>query len=106
MLDNSILRGYTSETAVFQVPLNISDERIRFNADKYKRKFGHNLEGRGFTILAMSEPRRDNRPHVQCPPDRTQYAILALIRRRPVTHTIDVPDSLVPEMLALGLKEK
>ncbi len=106
MLDKSIIQGYTPETAVFQVPMSVSEERIHFDRDRYKRKFGHDLESRGFTILAMSEPHRDNRPHVQCPPDRKQYAILALVRRRPVTQIIDVPDSLVPQMLALGLKEK
>ena len=94
------------EIAVFQVPLGISEERIRFDADKFQRKFGKHLEAQGFTVLAMSQPVLDQRSHVKCAPDRKQYAILALCRRRPVIQTIDVPDAAVPALLARGMRLK
>lgn len=106
LVDNTVARGMTKETAVFQVPKDLSEERIRFDADKFQRKFGKHLEAQGFTVLAMSQPVLDRRPHVRCAPDRKQYAILAVCRRRPVTHIIDVPDAAVPGLLAKGMRLK
>lgn len=104
LVDDTVARGIVKETAVFQVPLSISEERIRFDADKFQRKFGKHLEAQGFTVLAMSQPVLDKRSHVKCAPDRKQYAILAVCRRRPVTQIIDVPDAAVPGLLARGMR--
>ena len=102
IVDQTVARGFTKETAVYKVPLDTSEELVQFRADKYKRVFGHNLEAQGFQIHSISKPILDTRPHVKCNPDEKQYAMLAICSRRPVTTRFEVPDAAVPELLKLG----
>ena len=106
--DTSVQDGGTWERAVFTVPLGVPEERVQFVADKYQRKFGYHLEKQGFTVLQMSQPVRVTRPIEGdagiMDPTRKKYGILAYVTRRPVEHTVDVPDALVPELEKVGMR--
>ena len=85
-------------SGTYTVPAEVSEERVRFTADKFKLKFGKSLELQGFEVLEMGEPERDITVFGVgiTEPNRRKYIIWARIRRRPATQVIDVPDEDVP----------
>jgi len=110
-VDNSLRDGATWMKAFFFVPLDVSDERVQFKADGFKKQFGEYLERQDppFTVLSMSDPILVTNPIVgpgggRLDPTRKKYGIQALVTRRPVEHHMDVSDSLVEPLLKLGMR--
>ena len=105
LADNSVEQGFTHESAIFDVPNTVSEERVQFKASNFRNQFGNRLEKMGFTVLLMEGPKR-----TACPPfkildtTRKWYRIMARVRRRPVEHRFDAPDSAVPQLEAMGMK--
>lgn len=66
------------------------------------RRFGDHLEAQDFKVKAMSTP-EEYRGKIPVDEDRKRYVIWAYISRRPVVHTIDIPDMSVPAMQRLGM---
>lgn len=94
------------EQAFFTVPAEVSEERVQFVGEKYRRKFGASLEARGFEVLGMDGPNVD-RGLVAAgttDPNRRAYAIWAKVRRRPTVVKVQVPDEDVPMYLNAGFK--
>lgn len=93
------------DMATLTVPEDTPDERVQFVADKYRAKFGKYLEGQGFTVKKMTKPLISKRlfPTEE---GRRRYDIFAFVSRRPVELNVRVPEILVPEMQAMGLKLK
>ena len=85
------------EKASFTVPADVTEERVQFVADKYRRKFGKVLEEHGFEVLGMEMP-HEGHDVVSVgitEPNRRRYIIWAKVRRRPVEIRVDVPDRQV-----------
>lgn len=100
--------GYIWQRGSFTVPADVSDERVQFAADKYRRKFGAILErGKyGFRVLEMIGPHEDKGAvkKATTDSDRRAYVIWAKVTRRPVTFHVEVPDEDVPMYQAAGFK--
>ena len=105
LADNSVEQGFTHESAIFDIPSTVSEERVQFKASNFRNQFGQRLEKMGFTILLIEGPKR-----TACPPfklldtTRKWYRMIARVRRRPVEHRFDAPDSAVPQLEAMGMK--
>jgi len=100
MIDRTLIDGGLWERATFTVPEDVSDERVRFEAHKYMRRFGRSLEGQGFTIKEMLRPQVSNRLPEK---GRRRYDILAFVSRAPVVIRENIPDTLVTEMQLKGM---
>lgn len=102
-IDRTLQEGGVWRRACFTVPVSVSEERVQFYADKYRRKFGNFLEKEGFDVLWMSQPLvYTGRLPVEG--GRREYKVFAWCRRRPIELKVDVPDILVPELLVRGMK--
>ena len=102
-VDSSLIRGSAEEWATFDVPIDTAEDRIHIYGDRCMRWFGEHLEKQGFQVKLMSTPQKyDGQQPVD--PDRKRYIIWANVTRRPVVHTIDVPDMSIPAMQRLGMK--
>lgn len=106
MIDQTLIDGGFWEKATFTVPVNTPDERVQFHAKEYMRKFGEYLEEEGFTVKEMLKPQIGERRFPVVEEDRKCYAIFAFVSRVPVELTTMVPETLIPEMQAKGLKLK
>lgn len=94
------------KSATFTVPVDVSDERVQFAADKYMGRFGDSLEKQEFQVLHMGKPAEDRGVVARgmTPPDRRAYVVWAKVRRRPITITVDVPDEDIPLYEAAGYR--
>ena len=95
----------------FTVPVSTSDERVQLVSTKYMVRFGNSLEAQGYRVLKMTNPKVDDGVSAWAflgPSnlDRKQYVMWALVTRRPVEWTIDVPDEQVHEMEKFGFRLK
>lgn len=111
LADTSVEDGGVWQTAHFDVPSDTSHERVLFEAEKYRSKFGNQLELIGFTVLRMSNPLKVEQnartPGIlRCPPDRIRYRLVSWCTRRPVEITYDLPDNQVEAALKAGAKLK
>lgn len=111
LADTSVEDGGVWQTAHFDVPSDTFHERVLLEGQKYRSKFGNQLEVVGFTVLQMSNPlkveQNERTPgHLRVPPDRTRYRLVAWCTRRPIEITIDLPDNQVEAALRAGAKLK
>lgn len=85
------------EKGSFTVPADVTEERVQFVADTYRRKFGKVLEEQGFEVLGMEMPHvgHDVVSVGITEPNRRRYIIWAKVRRRPIEVKVDVPDRQV-----------
>lgn len=93
------------QRATFTVPNGETDEAVQFRANVYKGRFGQVLEAQGFTVKEMLKPQVSGR-RIPIEEGRRRYDIFAFVSREPVEQTFELPDKMVPEMLAMGLKLK
>ncbi|MDA1188801.1 MAG: hypothetical protein O2854_03880 [Chloroflexi bacterium] len=94
------------KSATFTVPIEVTEERVRFSADKYRLKFGKALETQGYNVLHMEQPKEDRSVAAAgtTDPDRRRYQIWAKVTRRPVEIRVDVPDADIPIYEKAGFK--
>ena len=90
------------EHANFTVPMETSEDRVQFASDKYRKRFGEEMERQGFTVLGMGRPERDYSIKAEgtTDPNRRAYIIWAKIRREPQVMHAEVKDE------DIGLYEK
>ncbi len=105
MQGKTLTDGGYWDRATFTVPSDTPDERVQFVGDRYRAKFGEYLEEQGFSVKKMSRPLVSRRlfPTEQ---GRRRYDLFAFVSRRPVELNVRVPEILVPEMQARGLRLK
>ena len=80
---------------------------MQFKASNFRNQFGDKLESpaMGFEVLLMEGPKAiPCPPHRLLDPTRRWYRIIARVRRRPVEHKFDVPDSAVPALQEMVMK--
>lgn len=82
------------QKGTFSVPGDITEERVQFAGEKYRRKFGAALELQGFQVLGMDGPFYDGSVVAIgiTEPDRKRYVMWARARRPVVEFKVDVPD--------------
>lgn len=104
-IDRSLIEDGLWRSATFTVPEEVGEDRVRFAADRYQRKFGNQLEAEGFDVRLMAEPEVDKRRSTTLTPeDRRAYVIWAWVKRRPVDFHVEIPDDYVPAMEDVGLR--
>lgn len=91
------------ERATFTVPLNTPHERVMADSYIYANRFGKHLEAQGFTVLEMLQPQITS-GRLPTDEDRKRYDLFAYVTRGLREVHTDVPDSVVPELQAKGLK--
>ena len=91
------------ERGTFTVPEDISEDRIQFKIDEYKREFGELLERQGYTVLEMTAPVLST-VFLKTEPGQKRYDFYARIIRKPVTVRLSIPDYAVPHYQKMGLK--
>lgn len=103
-IDRTLEQGGVWEHASFT---RADKAPVEFDDDPYLRRFGKHLEAQGFTVMAMQTP--DGCAKGACPrwrptdEGRDLYHLWAWCKRRPVDHTLYVPDRYVPRLAATGL---
>ena len=101
LADDTVAKGWVQRRAIFTVPVGTPDERVQFNAGRYQRKFGGQLEKDGFRVMDMSKPIKVLN-HPLPDPTRIMYGILARVTRRPVALTMELPDLVAAELERRG----
>ena len=91
------------ERGTFTVPESISEERLDFEKDKFKQTFGKILEGRGYTVLEMTNPILST-SKMKTEPGLKRYDFHARIIKEPVTMRLHIPDYAVAHYQKMGLK--
>jgi len=102
-VDKSLEQNGLWEHVVFTVPDDIPEERVekeRFGG--YMQKAGEYWESKDFTVLRVERPRVYNADG-PVEPGRRKYVIWGWVRRRPVVHTLDVPDHAVDRLRSMGM---
>ena len=99
-------QSYIWDKATFEVPSDVSEERVQFYAPKWRNIYGKQLEAEGFTVLALDGPKvyQGGLAEAIVDPDRRRYVIWAKVRRRPALVHVDVPDAIVPGLVGDGLR--
>ena len=105
LVDRSLELGGYWERATFTVPSDVPDERVQARADKYTAKAAKVYEAQGCTILNFTKP-IVSLGRLVTDLDRRRYDIFFWLRRKPVTHNIEVPEQLIPEFQSKGWKLK
>lgn len=102
--DLTLQQGGAWESVRFTVPSDIPDEDVQARvSDKYMRVAGEFWEKNGFTVLHVKRPKlyEGNLP---IDADRRGYIVWGWLKRRPVEHTIDVPEAYIPKFEGMGMK--
>jgi hypothetical protein len=99
--------GFFYQSMVFTVPLDIPEDRVQFNAAKYRNTAGKLLEREGLVVLALEGPTLHSGyvRNAIVDPDRKLYIIWAKVtRKKPIHMRVDVPDEDVPMYETAGFK--
>ena len=91
------------ERGTFTVPDGVPLDKVKYVAADYMSRMGRTLERKGYRVERMLPP-RESIYLIPYTPGRTRYDVYAFISKKPELVHYDIPDQLVPEMEALGLK--
>jgi len=110
MTDRNILNPVSAakgvwERGTFTVPEDTPHSRIEEVKHKYLRKFGEALERQGFEVLEVLGP-MPSQGRMPAEPGRKRYDAFARVRRKPVTLTLEVDETVMPKLEAVGMQQK
>jgi len=99
----TLAQGGYWEKGNFRVSIHATKAQVYEQARYYKAKFEETMEGKGFKVHQITDPRLDY-SSLPIPPDQKRYVMYALVSRRPKEVKFDIPDMFVPALQEIGLK--